>query len=152
MREKPITYSKKDFCRGFPGSSVVKTSALSTQGVWVQSLARELRSHMPESVDKKMIRKKQIPVKKHQGQTILKQFVAVVQLPQSCPTLCDPMIQLLCPRDFPRKNTGMGCYFLLQGIFPTQGFNPRLFHLLHWQANSFLLAGKLSTYHAPLIC
>ena len=27
----------------------------------------------------------------------------------------------------------MGCYFLLQGIFPTQGLNP---HLLHQQANS----------------
>ena len=24
---------------------------------------------------------------------------------------------------FPAKNTGMGCYFLLQGIFPTQGSN-----------------------------
>ena len=23
------------------------------------------------------------------------------------------------------KNTGVGCYFLLQGIFPTQGFEPR---------------------------
>ena len=24
------------------------------------------------------------------------------------------------------KNTGMGCHFLLQGIFPTQGLNPGL--------------------------
>ena len=23
--------------------------------------------------------------------------------------------------DFPGKNTGVGCHFLLQGIFPTQG-------------------------------
>ena len=29
---------------------------------------------------------------------------------------------------------------LLQGIFPAQGSNPRLFHLLHWQASSLLLA------------
>ena len=28
---------------------------------------------------------------------------------------------LLCPWDFPGKNIGMGCPFLLQGIFPTQG-------------------------------
>ena len=28
----------------------------------------------------------------------------------------------------------MGCHLLLQGIFPTQGLNPRLLHLLHWQA------------------
>ena len=28
--------------------------------------------------------------------------------------------------DFPGKNTGVGCHFLLQGIFPTQGSNPNL--------------------------
>ena len=31
--------------------------------------------------------------------------------------------------DSPSKNTGVGCHFFLQGIFPTQGLNP---HLLHW--------------------
>ena len=30
--------------------------------------------------------------------------------------------------DSPGKNTGAGCHFLLQGIFPTQGSN---LHLLH---------------------
>ena len=30
---------------------------------------------------------------------------------------------LLCPGDFPGKNTGMGYYALLQGIFPIQGSN-----------------------------
>ena len=34
--------------------------------------------------------------------------------------------QLLCPWDFPGKNTGVGCHFLLQGISPTQGLNPCL--------------------------
>ena len=34
---------------------------------------------------------------------------------------------------FPGKHTGVGCHFLLQGIFPTLGSNPCL---LHWQANS----------------
>ena len=29
----------------------------------------------------------------------------------------------LCPWDFPDKNTGVGCHFLLHGIFPTQGSN-----------------------------
>ena len=28
------------------------------------------------------------------------------------------------PWDFPGKNTGVVCHFLLQGIFPTQGWNP----------------------------
>ena len=27
----------------------------------------------------------------------------------------------------------MGCHFLLQGIFPTQGLTLHLLHLLHWQ-------------------
>ena len=34
------------------------------------------------------------------------------------------------------KNTGVGCHFLLQGIFPTQGWNPGLLWLLHQQADS----------------
>ena len=38
--------------------------------------------------------------------------------------------------DFPGKHTGVGCHFLLQEIFPTQGSNPRL---LHWQ-DSLLLS------------
>ena len=33
--------------------------------------------------------------------------------------------RLLCPWDFPGKKTGVGCYFLLQGIFLTQGLNPQ---------------------------
>ena len=34
--------------------------------------------------------------------------------------------KLLCPRDFPGKNTAVGCHFPLQGINPTQGSNPSL--------------------------
>ena len=30
--------------------------------------------------------------------------------------------------EFPRQNTGEGCYFLLQGIFPATGSNPGLLH------------------------
>ena len=36
--------------------------------------------------------------------------------------------RLLCPWDFPGKSTGMGCHFLLQGIFLTQGSNLGLLH------------------------
>ena len=36
--------------------------------------------------------------------------------------------RLLCPWDFPSKDTGVGCHFLLQGIFPTQGSNTGLLH------------------------
>ena len=38
--------------------------------------------------------------------------------------------------DSPGKNTGVGCHSLLQRIFPTQGLNPHLLSLLHWQADS----------------
>ena len=34
------------------------------------------------------------------------------------------------------KNTGAGCYFLLQGIFQTQGSITRVLRLLHWQVDS----------------
>ena len=34
--------------------------------------------------------------------------------------------RLLCPWDFPGKNAGVCCHFLLQGIFLTQGSNPGL--------------------------
>ena len=47
----------------------------------------------------------------------------------------------LCPSwNFPGKNTGVGCHFLLQRIFPAQGWNPHLLCLLHWQVDSLLLA------------
>ena len=45
--------------------------------------------------------------------------------------------RLLGPWDSPDKNTGMGCHFLLQGIFPTQGSNSCILCLLHWQVDSW---------------
>ena len=53
---------------------------------------------------------------------------------QLCPTLWPYGLQptrLLCPWDFPGKNTGVGCHSLLQGNFLTQGLNPWLLCLLH---------------------
>ena len=41
-----------------------------------------------------------------------------------------------CPQNFPGKSTRVGCYFLLQGIFPAQRSDPRL---LHWSADSLPL-------------
>ena len=32
------------------------------------------------------------------------------------------------PSNSPGKNTGVGCHFLLQGIFPVQGSDLRLLH------------------------
>ena len=53
------------------------------------------------------------------------------EVSQLCLTLQHHGLQpatLLCPWDFPGKNTGMGCHFLLQWFFPTQGSNPGLPH------------------------
>ena len=36
--------------------------------------------------------------------------------------------RLLCPWNSPGKKTRVGCHFLLQGIFPTQGSKPGLAH------------------------
>ena len=33
--------------------------------------------------------------------------------------------ELLCPWDFPGKNTGVGCYFLLQGDIPNPRIKPK---------------------------
>ena len=49
-------------------------------------------------------------------------------------------IKLFCPWNSPSQNTGVDCHFLLQGIFPTQGLNPCLQRLLHWQADSLPVA------------
>ena len=43
--------------------------------------------------------------------------------------------RLLCPWGFPGKDTGVGCHFLFQGIFPTQGSNLGLLYcrqILYW--------------------
>ena len=52
--------------------------------------------------------------------------------------------RLLCPWNFPGKNTGVGYLFLLQGSFPTQGSNSHLLCILLWKANflPLVLPGK----------
>ena len=64
-------------------------------------------------------------------------FVCVhAKLLQSCPTLRSYGLQpprLLCPWDFPGKNTGLGCHAFLREILPTQGSNPCLLRLWHQQ-------------------
>ena len=87
-------------------------------------------------------------------------FVMLAVRCHSVPKLCLTLLRLhklwsprlLCPWDFPGKNTGVGCHFLLQGIFPTWEWNP---HLLHWQVGSLPLShqgspkltGAISSLH-----
>ena len=60
---------------------------------------------------------------------------------KSCLIFCGPMDY--SPPDssalgiLQQENTGVGCHFLFQGIFPTQESK---LHLLHWQADSLLLS------------
>ena len=92
---------------------------------------------------------------------------------QLCPTLCDPRepspvgvppwnspdtmrlqspwspAKLLCPWNSPGKNTGVGCHFLLQGIFPTQRSNPLLLCPLHYRCVLYHWATREKNGWAP---
>ena len=76
---------------------------------------------------------------------------------QSCLTLCNPMGYsppgFSANGDSPGKNTGMGCHALFQGIFQTQGLNPRLLCFLHWQVGSLPLVppGKPGKWHSFIL-
>ena len=54
------------------------------------------------------------------------------EVAQSCPTLCSPMDCSLPGSSLhgisQGNSPGVGCHFLLQGIFLTQGSNPGLLH------------------------
>ena len=47
--------------------------------------------------------------------------------------------QALLSMDCPGKITGVGCHAVLQGIVPSQGWNPRLLCLLDWQVGTLPL-------------
>ena len=65
---------------------------------------------------------------------------------KSCPTLLQPHglspTRILCPWDFPGKNTGVGCRFLLQRSFLTQGLNSCLLHCRHSLSLSYQVSPK----------
>ena len=69
-------------------------------------------------------------------------LIVIALVTQLRPTLCDPMVR---PWNSPGKNTGAGCHFLLQAIFPTHGLNPSLLHCrqilyhLSYQRSPFIL-------------
>ena len=86
---------------------------------------------------------------------------------QMVPDLCVPMCRVLshvqlprphglqptrlvCPRDFPGKNTRVGRHALIEGIFPTQRSNPQLLFLLHYRWILYPLSHQGSlTYNDP---
>ena len=63
--------------------------------------------------------------------------------------------RLLCPWNFPGKNTGAGCCFLLQRISPTQGSNLHLLHcrrILHRWANNVQQKKNKKQPHTHYYC
>ena len=79
------------------------------------------------------------------------------EVSQSCPTLCDPkdcsLLGSSTPWDFPGKNAGADCHFLLQGIFSTQESNlglphcrQTLYHLSHQGSLVAILYNKNTKY------
>ena len=64
----------------------------------------------------------------HDLTTAMKSLWSFVKVKVVVTQLCSLLPARLCPWDSPGKITGVGCHSLLQGIFPTQGSNPRLLH------------------------
>ena len=100
------------------------------------------------------------------GDNIKKGCCCCRWVPKLCLTLWPHGLwpaRLLSPWAFPGKDTGVGCHFLLQGIFLTQGSNPRLLHwwviLYHWATREALrrddtglyweLSGSVRSYGKP---
>ena len=79
-----------------------------------------------------------------------------VQSPRCSLRFCEPHAARQAPQStgFPRQEYWVGCHFLPQGIFPTQGSNPSL---LYWQAVSLPLSHQGSPcvntqlYHLQLL-
>ena len=83
--------------------------------------------------------------------TLIKLLQTFLILRASCSVISDSLrphglqpSRPCCPWNLLGKNPGVDCHFLLQGIFLTQGSNPHLLHLLHWQEDSLPLC--LSIY------
>ena len=71
-----------------------------------------------------------------------------MKVAQSCPTLCNPMYCSLPRSSIHGMNTGVGCHFLLQRIFPTQGSN---LGLLHCRQTLYRLSHQGSLLYAEYI-
>ena len=76
---------------------------------------------------------------------------------QLCPSLCDAMdlARLLCSWNSPSKNTGVSCHFLLQELFPTQGWNSSLLHcrqILYCLSHHSVILHSSMVYRGPILC
>ena len=69
-------------------------------------------------------------------------FVILCSVAWSYLILCDP-VDCSPPgssvHEFSKQEFWIGVHFLLQGVFLTQGLNPQILRLLHWQVDSLPL-------------
>ena len=74
------------------------------------------------------------------------------------PVMSDPVVSgtvarwPLCPWNFPGENTGVGCHFIHQGVFLTQGLNLHLLPLVHWPVSSSPLMPPLYLTNNDCVC
>ena len=83
------------------------------------------------------------PVVKTQVQSLVRELRSCLHACEVALAMSDSLrphglerARLLCLWDSPGKNTDVGCHFLLEGIFLTQGSNPNLLCFLQGQADS----------------
>ena len=113
-------YREKTDLKGSKSTWVMKYEDL-TQECWPQCWGVSGQENGDRDRDKCIYRNKHGSA----NYMVVVQWLSHVQLLE--PHGLQP-IRLLCPWDSPCKNTGVGCHFLLQGVFPTQGLNPGLLH------------------------
>ena len=74
-----------------------------------------------------------------------------INLPSSWSASFPNKIVFFASKKKKKKNTTVGCHFLFRGIFLTQGSNPHLLHLLHWQVDSLPRSHLGSPLFVPAI-
>ena len=119
-------YSRKKNFWGITRQARSWNSSVPLQRAWVQFLVGEMRSHKLHSMAKKE-KKENLLSRTHKGiYSRVWMHCSCCLITQSCLILCNhhglQPTRLHCPWDFPGKNTGVSCHFLLQQL------NPSLLH------------------------
>ena len=84
--------------------------------------------------------------KKNKSHLLISHYVCYLVVSDSLWPQGQLSTRLLCPWNSPGKNTGVGCHYLLEGIFLTQGSNPGLLHCRQILYHLSYLGGPISHY------